>query len=330
MKKISLFIAVFALSMGVGNAQINMNKVKEKAKEKVSSSGNSGNSNSEKSNPSTTTTTETQEPAKVEKKEEPVVVTKLAEFTVKTLTDGTYFTTQKDLKDVTVKGCCDGMMTVKFNAKAGSSMSPKEYKRSSYVGDMYFERYDGEIGFHIFKELGILADFKVDRSNGDLKFYELISMDPKVVSLDASEKADLKAKTQAALKDWLAKKKAAEAAEEEKEINARNLPASKMTNATLQSQLMAAVKEYAKSKNWNATFHKVIITAPEWTIYRNEYTGIITKRNIEFAAVYTDEDGRCFYETFYFAQDHDGSAYQKTLYYDGLSGRWQINCSKTK
>lgn len=99
------------------------------------------------------------------------------------------------------------------------------------------------------------------------------------------------------------------------------MPKAKMTDKDLTANIIKAYKE----KGYSETPSEVRILSPTWEIVRNENTGIVTNRGIG-ALVATTEKGKCFYQTFTFYQDYDGSSYQNYLYIYSNGPKSDIPC----
>lgn len=73
----------------------------------------------------------------------------------------------------------------------------------------------------------------------------------------------------------------------------------------------------------------VRIVESDWTIERNENTGIILKRTIDGIIGFT-KNGKCKYQVFGFAQDYDGTKFQDRVYVVSVGSSKDINCSCLK
>jgi hypothetical protein len=71
---------------------------------------------------------------------------------------------------------------------------------------------------------------------------------------------------------------------------------------------------------------KAIITSNDWTIVRNEWTGIITHSKIYMVLYGTWPNGKCRYTEFSFYQDFDWRNYQNTLQYNAIGSMYKVEC----
>lgn len=71
------------------------------------------------------------------------------------------------------------------------------------------------------------------------------------------------------------------------------------------------------------------IVESDWTIERNQTTGIILRHSIDGIIAFT-KDGKCKYQVFGFAQDYDGTKFQDGIYQLSEGSSKEINCSCLK
>lgn len=99
------------------------------------------------------------------------------------------------------------------------------------------------------------------------------------------------------------------------------LPAAQMHDKELEAGILKAFK----AKGWKEQPQEVRIISTKWNIQRNERTGVVTMRTLD-AVVASTRDGKCIAQEFSFAQDHDGTQFQKEIYLLGVGGQRDINC----
>jgi hypothetical protein len=104
------------------------------------------------------------------------------------------------------------------------------------------------------------------------------------------------------------------------------LPIAQMNDKLLEGKILKAFK----SKGFKAEPKKVRIVSKKWTIIRNEY-GIILRRYVEAYIGYT-KGGKCYYDTYNFNQDYDGSAYEDEVYLmgEGIGTERERSCECLK
>lgn len=99
------------------------------------------------------------------------------------------------------------------------------------------------------------------------------------------------------------------------------MPAAQMNDKEIEAGIFKAFK----AKGWKEQAQEVRILSDKWNIERNKNTGIVLRRVID-AVVASTRDGKCISQEFSFAQDYDGSQYQKEIYLYGVGGQRDINC----
>lgn len=99
-----------------------------------------------------------------------------------------------------------------------------------------------------------------------------------------------------------------------------------MSNVNLEQQALNVINDIASYEKWSERYTKAKITSNDWTIVRNEWTGIILSRKIYMVLYGVWPDGKCRYTEFSFFQDYDGRNYQNTLKYNAIGGMYRIEC----
>ena len=102
-------------------------------------------------------------------------------------------------------------------------------------------------------------------------------------------------------------------------------PKGGMTNASISAKAIALINE----KGWKEQPKKAIILEKDWTVVRNKYTGIITKRFVNILIVST-RGGECIKQEFSFYQDNQGGSKYGPLYLSGIGGQDEISCACLK
>lgn len=103
------------------------------------------------------------------------------------------------------------------------------------------------------------------------------------------------------------------------------LPKAQMTDKVIEANILKAFL----AQGWQEKPKEVRIVDADWTIVRNEVTGVIVKRVID-AIVASSNGYKCQYQIFGFAQDYDGSKYQTVIYLDNTGDPKQISCGCLK
>jgi hypothetical protein len=105
-------------------------------------------------------------------------------------------------------------------------------------------------------------------------------------------------------------------------------PKALMTNATTESQMIAALKG---SNDWKTGFIngtevlKIAIADADWYIRRHEITGAILHRYIRAAVAYRTKDNRCAFRLITFQEDYVGEKFQP-MKYDGAGDQVIMEC----
>lgn len=103
----------------------------------------------------------------------------------------------------------------------------------------------------------------------------------------------------------------------------------KMSNPKLESDMLAAARDYAKVNNYKENFQEVKIANRDWTIIRHELTGVVLRRIIDVHCLALWPDGHCSSQKFVFGQEHDGRNFSNTVRFHGVTyGSYpkKLNC----
>ena len=112
-------------------------------------------------------------------------------------------------------------------------------------------------------------------------------------------------------------------------VSKNELPKAFISDATLESKMVATTNNYARSQGWKETFTKAVITS-DWYTIRHELTGVILGRKRSASICATWPDGHCTFQDMGFKQDYDGSKYSSTLIWNGVGSQTEIECHKIK
>lgn len=108
------------------------------------------------------------------------------------------------------------------------------------------------------------------------------------------------------------------------------LPKAEMNNSALANEFLAVINKAKKDGNqyFESTdqFSLVRIISPSWAIIKNEYTGLIIKRNIAVLVAGKDEEGNCVKMTLGMSQDYTGGGNYGSTYVSSTGGRYEIPC----
>lgn len=104
------------------------------------------------------------------------------------------------------------------------------------------------------------------------------------------------------------------------------LPTAQMSDKPLEAKILKAFK----AKGFKAEPKKVRIVSKKWNIKRNEF-GVILRRYVEAYIGYT-KNGKCYYDTYNFNQDYDGTGYQDEVYLmgEGIGTERERSCECLK
>mgnify|MGYP001306915327 CR=1 FL=1 len=108
-------------------------------------------------------------------------------------------------------------------------------------------------------------------------------------------------------------------------------PKAAMTDKKLEGEMIAALKASNTYKDRiKGEVLKLVIVDPDWTIRRNEVTGVILHRYIRATAAVKNSDGTCtVWQLITFQQDYVSNAFQKTKF-DGVGDPYKIPCENVK
>ncbi len=104
------------------------------------------------------------------------------------------------------------------------------------------------------------------------------------------------------------------------------IPAPKVNDASLEATF---IKLYNATGNKEKIL-KVSIQSTDWTVERNELTGIVTGRSKMAVMVTKGADGNCYFTNFWITQDYNGSGYGQYYGLKGSSGSGQLACENVK
>lgn len=93
-----------------------------------------------------------------------------------------------------------------------------------------------------------------------------------------------------------------------------------MQDSSLRAQMHAAVLRKAENDRWSDTPSVTLIQSDQWSILRNNLTGIITGRRIAGVVGHRFPDGHCSIQIHTFYEGHDGSNFTGSVRYEGTAG----------
>lgn len=116
----------------------------------------------------------------------------------------------------------------------------------------------------------------------------------------------------------------------EQKVNDTRLPEPKVNDKALEKLFMEAYdKMYSVSFSGKAI--KAIILSDDWTIQRNEVSGIVTGRLRKGAVVYKNADGKCFLiKEFYIQQEYVGNSFAGTKSVYAVGKGQEMRCENVK
>lgn len=106
------------------------------------------------------------------------------------------------------------------------------------------------------------------------------------------------------------------------------LPKANSSLAGFNSKFLTGAKQRAQREGWEETLIKAYAISSDWTILRNQLTGIKTGRYIAGVVVMKRKDGLCSYQHVHFHQQSNGAGYQKPTLHSIDSGQEKLDCSK--
>lgn len=103
------------------------------------------------------------------------------------------------------------------------------------------------------------------------------------------------------------------------------MPKAAKTDASLAASMKKAfMAHYGDQDVVEVT--RVVITGSDWTVQRNEWTGIILSRTIDASVAYKRIDGQCRFEDAGFKQDSQGGGKWGPTYWNGVGDNDEIAC----
>lgn len=102
-------------------------------------------------------------------------------------------------------------------------------------------------------------------------------------------------------------------------------PLPPMNDPALQAELQRLVEQKAQTAGWIDNPSVTIIASPEWAIYRNNLTGIVTMRRLAGIVGHRFPDGECTIQMHTFAAQATGSGFGQTNY-EGSAGNIGAGC----
>ncbi len=105
----------------------------------------------------------------------------------------------------------------------------------------------------------------------------------------------------------------------------RMQPMPPMNEPGLEARMLEVTQQRAQSAGWIDTPTVVLNVSPEWAIYRNNRTGIITMRRAAGIVGHRFPDGHCSIQMHTYVGQHNGSDFMETQY-EGVAGNIFAGC----
>jgi hypothetical protein len=116
----------------------------------------------------------------------------------------------------------------------------------------------------------------------------------------------------------------------ENKVRSAHLPAAVMKDATLEKTFMDIFNSN-EGQQIGATAVKAVLIHDDWTIIRNELSGIVTGRRRAAAIAYRKKDGKCyFFSSFYILQEYVGGTFGRSMSANLVSGGNELLCENVK
>jgi hypothetical protein len=93
------------------------------------------------------------------------------------------------------------------------------------------------------------------------------------------------------------------------------------------AEALRVTQQLAQADTWLETVNSLTVVSNEWNIQRNEYTSIITGRQMMASVSQRWPDGHCTYQAMAYYQGYDGSSYSNTLRHNGFGLQDQVPCA---
>lgn len=94
----------------------------------------------------------------------------------------------------------------------------------------------------------------------------------------------------------------------------------------LEKSLLSAIQTKAKADGWKEQFSRVIISGEDWTVQKNQYTGITLGRTISAWALAKWPDGHCTYQDFSFYEEYVGTTFSGKVTWHGTGDQTSCDC----
>ncbi len=117
----------------------------------------------------------------------------------------------------------------------------------------------------------------------------------------------------------------------QQKINDTKLPVAAMKDATLEKMFMDAFDKY-HGEEFKGKATKAVLTSDDWSIERNDITGIVTGRVRRAVIVYKGRDGKCYLTAnFFLHQEYVGNSFSNTATSKfPIMGSQEMICSNIK
>lgn len=117
----------------------------------------------------------------------------------------------------------------------------------------------------------------------------------------------------------------------EQKIKDTRLPAAAVKDAALEKIFVDAFNKF-HGEEFKGTAFKAVITSDDWSVERNDITGIVTGRMRRAVIVYKDKEGKCFLTgNLFIRQEYVGSSYTGAVQSPyAIMGSQQMLCENVK
>ncbi len=110
-------------------------------------------------------------------------------------------------------------------------------------------------------------------------------------------------------------------------LNNTKVPEAGMSNAALEREMLEICQQRFPNDKWK----RAIIVSKDWKTITNNLTGVILRRELMAAVLYTNFEGKCGYEYVAFGQVYTGGGkYSNSLRFSSSGGGTYLSCDKVK
>lgn len=99
-----------------------------------------------------------------------------------------------------------------------------------------------------------------------------------------------------------------------------------MNDRGVANEMLQLTRSHASSRGWSEDFRSAFTGVRDWTIHRNQVSGVVTHRTHTGVVAAQWPDGHCTIQQFGFRGDAAGSGFGAT-YFHGVGPQWQTPCA---